>query len=54
MSEIEVHISLDGTNIRVGMLYRQPARHRESVTFVYQPDWFNHAASFSLRVAEDG
>lgn len=48
MSEIEVHISLYGTSIRVGTLYRQPARHRESVTFEYHPDWSNHAASFSL------
>ncbi len=48
MSDIEVHISLDGETHRVGTLYRQAARGRESVTFQYHADWRQHAAAFSL------
>lgn len=33
MTEIEVYLSLDGDTIRVGTLFRQAARGRESVTF---------------------
>lgn len=48
MSEIEVHISLSGETIRVGTLFRQAARGRESVTFQYHEDWLTHPARFSL------
>lgn len=48
MTEIEVHISLDGDTLRVGTLYRQAARGRESVTFQYHDEWLNHPARFSL------
>lgn len=48
MSEIEVHISLGGETIRVGTLFRQAARGRESVTFQYHKDWLGHPAQFSL------
>lgn len=51
MSEVEVHISLDGATIRVGTLFRQAARGRESVTFEYHPDWLKHPARFSLEPA---
>lgn len=48
MSEIEVHVSLEGETCRVGALFRQAARGRESVTFQYHEDWLAHPARFSL------
>lgn len=48
MNEIEVHIGLEGTTCRVGTLFRQAARGRESVTFEYHDDWLDHPARFSL------
>lgn len=48
MSEIEVHISLGEETHRVGTLYRQAARERESVTFHYHASWLAHPARFSL------
>jgi serine/threonine-protein kinase HipA len=48
MSEIEVHISLGGETIRVGTLFRQAARGRESVTFTYHDGWLKNDARFSL------
>lgn len=51
MSEVEVHISLQGINHRVGTLYRQAARDRESVTFEYHRDWLQFRDRFSLEPA---
>ncbi len=51
MPDIEVHISLDGTTIRIGTLYRRAARGRESVVFEYHPDWLAYPARFSLEPA---
>lgn len=48
MSEVEVHISMAGETYRVGSLFRQAARGRESVTFQYHEDWLAHPARFSL------
>ncbi len=48
MSEIEVHISLDDTTERVGTLFRQAARGRESVTFTYHDSWLAKSHRFSL------
>ena len=48
MNEIEVHISIDEITYRVGTLYRQAARGRESVTFRYHEDWLGNARRFSL------
>ncbi|MBI1392408.1 MAG: type II toxin-antitoxin system HipA family toxin [Alphaproteobacteria bacterium] len=48
MSEIEVHISLEGETERVGTLFRQASRGRESVTFEYHPDWQASGRRFSL------
>ena len=48
MKEMEVHISLNGDTLRVGTLFRQAARGRESVTFRYYDDWLRHPARFSL------
>lgn len=48
MSEIEVHVSLGGDTRRVGTLFRQPARDRESLTFQYTDSWLADPARFSL------
>lgn len=48
MSEVEVHISLDEITHRVGTLFRQAARGRESVTFRYHEDWLGNSKRFSL------
>lgn len=48
---IEVHIALADETLRVGTLYREGARGRESVTFDYHPDWLAHRARFSLEPA---
>lgn len=48
MNEIEVHIDLEGATCRVGTLFRQAARGRESVTFEYHDAWLTHPARFSL------
>ena len=39
MTEIEVHISIDGDTLRVGTLFWQAARAREPVTFQYHDEW---------------
>lgn len=48
MNDIEVHISLGTATIRVGTLFRQAARGRESVTFQYHDAWLGHGSRFSL------
>ena len=48
MTEIEVHISLGSDTLRVGTLFRQAARNRESVTFQYHDEWLRHPMRFSL------
>ena len=48
MTETQVHISLGGETIRVGTLFRQAARGRQSVTFQYHDTWLQHSARFSL------
>lgn len=51
MNEIEVHIAEGSDTTRVGTLYRQAARGRESVTFKYHETWLNNPARFSLEPA---
>jgi len=51
VSEIEVHISLAGRDQRVGTLFRQSARRRETVSFAYHEDWLEYAQRFSLEPA---
>lgn len=48
VSEIEVSISIDGSTQRVGTLYRQSARGRESVTFTYHESWLANPKRFSM------
>ena len=48
MSEIEVHIDIAGSTKRIGTLFRQAAKGRESVTFAYHDSWLNNTDRFSL------
>jgi len=48
VSEIEVHIALAGSTQRIGTLFRQAAKGRESVTFAYHDSWLNNIERFSL------
>ncbi|MEQ8264432.1 HipA domain-containing protein [Pseudohaliea sp.] len=49
--EVEVHCDLQGECWRVGTLYRQPGRGRETVAFQYHAAWLEHPARFSLEPA---
>lgn len=51
MSEIEVYISLDGREQRVGTLFRQSVRGKETVSFAYHDDWLGNPQRFSLEPA---
>jgi len=48
VNEIEVHISIEGVTQRVGTLYRQSAKQRESISFTYHENWIDNARRFSL------
>jgi serine/threonine-protein kinase HipA len=48
VSEIDVYLALDGNAVRVGTLFRQAARGRESVIFHYHDDWLTNPDRFSL------
>ena len=51
MSEIEVYISLDARDQRVGTLFRQSVRGKETVSFAYHDDWLGNPQRFSLEPA---
>ena len=51
MSEIEVYISLDGCDQRIGTLFRQPVRGKDTVSFAYHDDWLGNSQRFSLEPA---
>jgi serine/threonine-protein kinase HipA len=51
MTDVEVHIELEGRTLRVGALRRRPGRGQETVTFEYHPDWLAHEGRFSLEPA---
>ncbi len=48
MSEIEVYISLEGSTQRIGTLFRQLARGKESISFTYHENWLENPQRFSL------
>jgi len=48
VSQIEVYISIEGGTERMGTLFRQSARGRESVSFTYHENWLHHPQRFSL------
>ena len=51
MTEIEVYLSIGCSTQRVGTLFRQAARGRESVTFTYHQKWLTNPRCFSLEPA---
>lgn len=51
MTDVEVHVDLDGATRRVGLLRRTPRRGGESVVFEYHPDWLADPNRFSLEPA---
>ncbi len=51
MTDIEVHIDLQGAAKRVGTLRRTPRRGGETVVFEYHPDWLADPQRFSLEPA---
>lgn len=51
MSDIEVHIDLNGQSRRVGLLRRNIVRRTETVTFEYDDAWFDDASRFSIEPA---
>jgi len=51
MTDVEVHIDLNGAPLRVGTLRRRPGRGQETVTFEYHDAWLGHANRFSLEPA---
>lgn len=48
---IEVYVDLRGETLRVGTLFRVPARERETISFEYHPDWLTHDQRFALEPA---
>ena len=51
MTDIEVHIDIEGGLHRVGTLHRQARRGGETVVFDYHADWLADGAHFSLEPA---
>jgi serine/threonine-protein kinase HipA len=51
MSDVEVHIDLNGDVKRVGLLRRHAARREETVTFEYDAAWLRDANCFSIEPA---
>lgn len=51
MTDVEVHIDLDGSTRRVGLLRRHVARRTETVTFEYDDVWLADKNRFSIEPA---
>jgi len=51
VNEIDVYISLEGLDYRVGTLYRQSVRGKETVSFSYHDEWLESPQRFSLEPA---
>ena len=51
MTDIEVHIDLDGVTRRVGLARSNRVRGTETVTFEYAANWFDGLGGFSLEPA---
>ncbi|MDT8428069.1 MAG: type II toxin-antitoxin system HipA family toxin [Pseudomonadales bacterium] len=51
MTDVEVHIDLEGQVRRLGLLRRQMSRRSETVTFEYDPAWLEDANRFSIEPA---
>jgi serine/threonine-protein kinase HipA len=51
MTDVEVHIDLEGTTQPVGLLRRRPGRGQETVTFEYAEAWLENPRRFSMEPA---
>lgn len=51
MTDVEVHIDLEGQIRRLGLLRRQMSRRGETVTFEYDAAWLEDANRFSIEPA---
>jgi serine/threonine-protein kinase HipA len=51
MTDVEVHIDLEGQVRPLGILHRQASRRGETVTFEYDKTWFGDANRFSIEPA---
>ncbi|MEX1032884.1 MAG: type II toxin-antitoxin system HipA family toxin [Cellvibrionaceae bacterium] len=51
MTDVEVHIDLEGQVRRLGLLRRQMSRRNKTVTFEYDPAWLEDAHRFSIEPA---
>lgn len=51
MTDVEVHLDLEGQARRLGLLRRQMSRRSETVTFEYDPTWLEDASRFSIEPA---
>jgi serine/threonine-protein kinase HipA len=51
MTDVEVHIDLEGQVRPLGILYRQASRRGETVTFEYDETWLGDANRFSIEPA---
>lgn len=51
MTDVEVHIDLEGQVRPLGILHRQASRRGESVTFEYDEAWLGDANRFSIEPA---
>ena len=51
MSNVEVHIELDGLTQRVGLLRQNRGRRGETISFEYDDAWLKNSNCFSLEPA---
>jgi serine/threonine-protein kinase HipA len=51
MSNVEVHIELDGSTQRVGLLRQNRVRRGETISFEYDDSWLKNSDCFSLEPA---
>lgn len=51
MTEIEVHIDLDGETRQIWLLRRHPARRVQTVTFTYSDAWLRDNRRFAIEPA---
>ncbi len=51
MSDVEVHVDLQGEVLRIGTLRRHAGSGQETVTFEYDEAWLEHGARLSLEPA---
>jgi len=48
MTTVEVHVAIDGANVRAGTLFSHRNRNTESATFTYDPQYLQHPGAYAL------